>query len=161
MRINKQAVLDKIDAHYQQVAAAEHDKQASQQLRWDQWRAEQANQSHNLAAALRELAERVDEGQMVDKRAIADAVEDVVHDRRVPYEQRRDRGDWYEYPQTRPEVVPVETILDGLRARGRFTDLLGVLTNMVGDDVAVSSLQKLGVLDATDARLLFAASKSA
>lgn len=161
MKINKQAVLDKIEAHYQRAAAELHEKQLKQQKRWDTWRATQAGKSGAFAVVLQDLADRVDAGEFITEADVQRAIKDLAHDRAIPYSERRVRSDWYEYPRTRPDVEPVETILSRYRQSGRFADLIGVLENMVGDEVAVSSLQKLGVLDTEDARLIFAANKTA
>lgn len=163
MRINKQAVLDMIEAYYQSIAQSAHDKQVRQQEAWDEWHAEQMAKSPALAAKLRALAVQVEAGEFRTRYGIENAVKDLVHDRSVPYNYRPRRGgdlDWSEYPKDRPEVVPIADLLERYRVGGRFTDLLGVLNNMVGDDVAVSALQKLGVLDAEDARLIFKATRA-
>jgi hypothetical protein len=163
MRINKQAVLDKIEAHYQSVAQADHDQQVRRQQRWDEWSAEQTAKSPQLASALRQLAVKVEDGLFITKYGITKVVDELAHDRTVPYSERNRHGgdlDWSEFPVERPEVTPVAELLERYRAGGRFTDLLGVLDNMVGDDVAVSALQKLGVLDAADARLIFKATRA-
>lgn len=166
MKINKQAVLDKINAYYDDVAQRILARETKRQERWDQWYDQQVDRTGGLARVLHDLARRVENGEMLTRDEIAQAVADLAYNREIPYAERSRRqqpeplfGSLGYFPVDRPTVRSLEEIAADVRAHGRFTDLLGVLENMVGDEVAVSSLQKLGVLDAEDARLLFKASR--
>lgn len=164
MQLNKAALLAKIDEYYVETARNRASRIGNIQAIWDEWEAIQRDKRPVQNQALVEMmADLKDKTIPFTKYEIEERLSGTFYQKEPSYrsdhDQRMDKATGTTvWPTQRPKDASEEDILAGLRANGRFAPLKEILEQGIDDEtVSISALQRLGILNSADARILWGA----